>query len=215
MSKFIQVSTKAGNLRGYFVGQGPGVLVLPSWWGLNSFFVSLCDRISKEGYSALGVDYYAGKVASTIPQAENLRTSMDRSSMEKQVLEAFDWLVSKCGNSAVIGFSLGARFAYGILRARNDSLSGLIAFYGVGGGRYPGAKAPVLAHYAETDEYGAHPLAANKMRGRLEDEGVKFQSYTYPGTKHWFFEKGSPEFSKRAADEAWKRSAAFLKNVFA
>lgn len=149
MGGYRQIKTKAGDLRCYLAGIGPGVLVLPSWWGLNSFFVSLCDRLSKEGYSSLGVDYYAGKVAGTIPQAEKLRRGTNRSQMEKQVLEAFDWFAAQTGNgAAVMGFSLGARFAYGILRSRRESLKGVIVFYGVGGGRYSGAKAPVLAHYA-------------------------------------------------------------------
>ena len=215
MGEYTQIKTKGGDLRCYFVGNGPGVLVLPSWWGLNSFFVSLCERLSKEGYSALGADYYSGKVASTIPQAEKLRSAMDRSLMEKQVLEAFDWLAAKSkGGAAVMGFSLGARFVYGILRARHETLKGLIAFYGVGGGRYPGANSPVLAHYAEEDVYGAHEQAAKKMQARLEKEGVPVHSFTYPGTQHWFFEADRPEVNKKASSEAWTRSFAFLKKVF-
>ncbi len=214
MGEYTQIKTKGGNLRCYLAGKGSGVLVLPSWWGLNPFFVSVCDRLAKEGYAALGVDYYAGKLASTIPQAEKLRLEMDRSATEKQVLEAFDWIVAKSGRSAaVMGFSLGARFAYGVLRARHETLKGIITFYGVGGGRYPGASAPVLAHYAEEDVYGAHQQAAKKMQARLEAEGVRVESFTYPGTRHWFFEEGRPDFNKQAADQAWKRSLVFLNKT--
>lgn len=215
MGEFVHLQTKSGPLRGYVVGKGPGILVLPSWWGLNAFFIELCDRLAKEGFTALGMDYYDGKTASTIPQAEKLRMGLDRGQMEKQLVEAFDWLIAKTkGEAAVMGFSLGSRFAYGVLRARHAQLKGLISFYGIGGGLYPGVKTPVLAHYAETDEYGAHAQAAKKMLARLQKDGAKVQSFTYPGTKHWFFEADRAEYEKNAAGDAWTQSVDFLKKNF-
>lgn len=211
MGKIIEIDNKYGALRGYQAGKGPGVLVLPSWWGLNEFFVSLCDRLASEGFRTLGIDYYYGKVAKTIAEAEGLREKMNRSEMEKQVLEAFDGLVKDTGKAAAIGFSLGARFGYGLLRARPKTLSVLVAFYGVGGGRYEKTPASVLAHYAENDEYGAHPAAAKKMGNRLVEAGISAQSYSYPKTKHWFFEEDRPEYDKPAAKVAWDRSLKFLK----
>jgi carboxymethylenebutenolidase len=203
-----------GKLRAYVNGEGPGVLVLPSWWGLNPFFMVLCDRLANEGFTAMALNYYGGQVAETIPEAEAVREGMDRRETEKQALETFDWLVERTGGgAAVMGFSLGARSAYGILRARPDNLKGLVAFYGVGGGRYAEAKAPVVAHYAEEDEYGAHPKAAKKMQARLEEAGVAVNSYSYAGTRHWFFEEGCPQYNKEAAELAWERSLDFLKKV--
>ncbi|MBF6594572.1 MAG: hypothetical protein IVW51_09005 [Thermaceae bacterium] len=46
-------------------GQGPGILLLHAWWGLNGFFGSFVDRRAAEG---LGVclDLFGGKVAHTV-----------------------------------------------------------------------------------------------------------------------------------------------------
>ena len=30
---------------------GPGILVLPSWWGLKPFFKQVCDQLAEHGYS--------------------------------------------------------------------------------------------------------------------------------------------------------------------
>ena len=68
-----------------------------------------------------------------------------------------------------------------------------------------------MAHCAEDDQYGAHSLAAKKMETRLEDSLISIQSFTYPGTKHWFFEEDRPEYNKEAAKNAWERTRKFLK----
>jgi dienelactone hydrolase len=48
----------------------PGVLIFHAWWGLNSFFKQLSDRICSEGLVVLTPDYYQGRVASSIEHAK-------------------------------------------------------------------------------------------------------------------------------------------------
>jgi len=47
-----------------------GILVLHPWWGLNNVIKGFCDRLAENGYHALAVDLYDGKVASTVAEAE-------------------------------------------------------------------------------------------------------------------------------------------------
>lgn len=70
------VEFQAGNriAKGYLAipdrGEGPGVLVLHAWWGLNDFFKNLCDRLAGEGFAAFGPDLYDGKIAVSIEEAK-------------------------------------------------------------------------------------------------------------------------------------------------
>ena len=52
---------------------GPGVLVLPSWWGLKPFFKQVCDRLAEHGYRALAPDYYDGRIGHTIEETKALQ----------------------------------------------------------------------------------------------------------------------------------------------
>jgi len=56
---------------------GPGVLVLPSWFGLKPYFKQDCDRLAEQGYTALGLDYYNGRIGNTVEEAQVLQEEVE------------------------------------------------------------------------------------------------------------------------------------------
>src|ERR1041384_3546128 len=90
--------------------QGPGILVLPSWWGLKPFFRQVADQLAEQGYMALALDYYNGRVGTTIEEAEALskETESDMDAMSAMVKTAKDHLVSLQSGQPVgiMGFSM-------------------------------------------------------------------------------------------------------------
>lgn len=71
------------------------------------------------------------------------------------------------------------------------------------------ASAAYLCHFAEHDPFEpAASVAAMGQELRAAEKSVT--SYTYPGTRHWFFEENRPEYDAEAARVAWERTLAFL-----
>jgi carboxymethylenebutenolidase len=194
----------------------PGVLVLHAWWGLNPFIRQITDRLCTEGFVALAPDYYAGKVASSIDQAQGLKSTMDRSStyaFAKQSLEyllAYEFVLPK--GVAVIGFSLGCGPALELARTKPGTVRAVVLFYGTGGGKFDAAKADFLGHFAEDDSWGARAKKVSALKERLASSGGSVEFHTYPNTQHWFFESGRLDsYNPEAAELAWDRTIQFLK----
>jgi carboxymethylenebutenolidase len=79
---------------------------------------------------------------------------------------------------------------------------------------YPGldyskASAAYLCHFAQDDPFEPAESVA-QMEQALQAAGRPVTCYTYPGTKHWFFEDNRPEYDAEAARVAWERTIAFL-----
>ena len=53
-------------------GRKPAIVVIHEWWGLNDFAKAKADGFAKQGYVALAVDLYRGKVASDPDMAHQL-----------------------------------------------------------------------------------------------------------------------------------------------
>ncbi len=192
---------------------GPGVLVLPSWFGLKPYFKQVCDRLAEQGYTALGLDYYNGRVGRTVEEAQVLQEEVegDMDAMSAMVKRAKDHLASLQRNKpvAIVGFSMGTDWAV-ISAANEPDAAAIVLFYGGWIGDFNNMKSRVLGHYAEIDEYQS-PQRTNGMVENMKAAGVDVTIYNYPGTAHWFMEEDRPEYDPSAASLAWERTLEFLK----
>lgn len=189
-----------------------GILVLHAWWGLNDFFKYLCNKLTDEGYTVLAVDLYEGKIAKTIPEAEKLRKTVKRDAASKKFLSGLKQLQTETLKMpiAVMGFSMGAFWSLWLTEEKPKAIAATVLFYGTRGGEYASTRSAFLGHFAETDEYESES-GKKKLEKVLKATGKEVNFYTYPGTRHWFFENDRPEFNPQAADLAWKRTTEFLK----
>ncbi len=199
-------------------GSGPGVLVLHAWWGLTEPFRQVCDRLAEAGFVALALDLYHGKTTTSVEEAQTLSAALDQD-VERwhgdiaeavQVLHDTTKLANGHGKLALVGFSLGGAYALNTSVTLAQEISAVVTFYD----SYPGldyhsAKAAYLFHFAEDDPF--EPAEAGAlMEQALQAAGRPVTVFTYPGTKHWFFEENRPEYDAEAAQLSWERTIEFL-----
>jgi carboxymethylenebutenolidase len=200
-------------------GAGPGVLVLHAWWGLNDTIKSFCTRLADAGFVAFAPDLYHGQVANTIAEAETLGASLDENYLQAkaEIEAAARFLHQRTEDAhpglAVIAFSLGVYYALDLAAEQPDLIRAVVIFYGSGDGDYSNARAAYLGHFAEQDEYESR-TNIDALEESLRRAGRPTAFYHYPGTGHWFFEPDRTDaYNPAAADLAWTRTLAFLKEA--
>src|SRR6266511_4409655 len=188
------------NVCGYLAvperGEGPGVLVLHAWWGLNDTMRAVCTRLA---------------------DAETLGKALDTNHLQAkaEIADAIRFLSERAGQAdrglAVIGFSLGAYYALDLAAADPEHIRSVVIFYGTGSGDYSNSRAAYLGHFAETDEFEPQSNV-DDLEESLRRAGRPVTFYRYSGTGHWFFEPDrSQAFNPAAASLAWDRTLAFLR----
>jgi carboxymethylenebutenolidase len=198
-------------------GEGPGVLVLHAWWGLNDTIKAFCTRLAESGFLAFAPDLYHGKVADNIADAETLGQSLDSNFLQAkaEIADAVLFLDDRVGQAgqglAVIGFSLGVYYALDLAAADPEHIRSVVIFYGTGDGDYSSSRAAYLGHFAENDEFEPQSNV-DELEESLRRAGRPVTFYRYSGVGHWFFEPDvSQAYDQSAASLAWDRTLAFLK----
>ena len=211
----IQASGKTARL--YVAGEAapgmPGVVVLHPWWGLNDDVIAYADRLAAAGYAIVAPDMFGGQVATEIEDADRLSSAMSQEVGEAITIAAVDALATRVGQGAplaALGFSFGAAWAIWAPTQR-DRVGATIVYYGTWvGSVLGGAKTPVLGHFAEDDPYETAETVTEFENG-LRAAGREATIHRYPGTGHWFAEPSRDAYQPEAAELAFARTVAFLR----
>jgi carboxymethylenebutenolidase len=195
-------------------GHGPGVLVFHAWWGLNSFFLELCDRLASAGFVAFAPDLYQGRTVATIDEAEALLKQRDAAAMQAIAEGALAYLRAhpavRGDGVAALGFSMGAAWAAEMASAAPDDIPAVVLFYGTVDADFAQARAAYLCHFGENDDF--EPLdGVGQLEAGMRAAGRYVTLHIYPGAQHWFFETDRPEYDATAAELAWQRTVEFLQ----
>jgi len=198
-------------------GEGPGVLVLHAWWGLNDTMKAFCTQLAQSGFVAFAPDLYHGKVADNIADAETLGSALDANHLQAkaEIADAAMFIHERAGRSsrglAVIGFSMGAYYALDLSVTAPEHIRSVVIFYGTGPGDFSSSQAAYLGHFAENDEFEPQSNV-DDLEESLRRTGRPVTFYRYIGTGHWFFEPDRTQaYNQEAASLAWDRTLDFLR----
>jgi len=213
-------SEGAGYLARPASGQGPGVVVIQEWWGLNDQIREVCDRFAEEGFVALAPDLYRGEVTREPDEAAKLMMALNLERAAKDMVGAVDFLAGHDAVTSkgvgVIGFCMGGGLALWLATLRPEKVEAVAPYYGVipwpaAQPDYARLTAPVQGHYAELDN-SANPAAARALEEQLHGLGKTAEFFIYPGADHAFTNHHRPEvFHAEHTETAWRRTLAFFR----
>jgi len=213
--------TAAGYLATPATGTGPGVIVLQEYWGLVDHIKSIADRFAHAGFVALAPDLFHGDSTKHPDEAFRKLMALNIAQTGRELRGAADFLRAHDRVApkkvAAVGFCMGGQLALFAGCEHPDRIDAVVDFYGIHPNVEPDPtklRAPVLAHFAEKDEFV--PLDnAKALVQRLKDAGADVEAHFY-GAGHAFFNDTRPE-AYDAADSAlaWDRTIAFLRKHLA
>ena len=211
-----------GEMKGYLVrpaaagGNLGAVIVIHENRGLNPHIRDVARRIALEGFIALAPDFLS-PLGGTPSDEDKAREMFGRLAPEQTVadgLATVAYLKQIDGGNGKVG-AVGFCWGGGVvndLAVNAPDLDAAVAYYG----RQPKTEdvanihAPLLLHYAGMDERINAGIEPYKQA--LEAQGKKFTIYVYEGAQHAFNNDTSEaRYNKAAADLAWGRTIAFLK----
>jgi carboxymethylenebutenolidase len=218
------VSFKSGDetAAGFLVtpeGKGPfpAVIVIHEWWGLNDWVKDQARALAKEGYAALAVDLYRGKVTDKQEEAHQLMMGMPRDRALRDLRAAFAYLQGRADvrkdRIGAVGWCMGGGYALA-LATEEPRLAAAVSYYGTpptGATMIANIKAPVLGNYGAEDK-GPSPDQVKAFETAMKKAGKPIDVKLYEGAGHAFANPNNPwgGYREAAAKDAWGRTTAFF-----
>jgi carboxymethylenebutenolidase len=216
----VEFEANGGTATGYLAepeGEGPGVVVLQEWWGVDEHIRDICDRFAREGFVALAPDLYHGETTEQPDEAEQKMMALNMDEAEKEMRGAVDFVAAhpKCdGNVGSVGFCLGGGLSVWAAAA-NPKVGATVTFYYLmphGKPDFSKIAGPVLGHFGTNDDYISVD-DAKALEQEMQDAGVETAFEFYDGAGHAFFGDHNRigTYDAEHAQTAWRRTVDFLK----
>ena len=132
MAEMVTFASNGGRSQGYLSlpesGQGPGVIVVQEWWGLESGIKEMADRLAAAGFVALAPDLYHGELAghTEMDKAASLMTAMPPDRAARDMSGAVDYLADHPATTGerigVLGFCMGGMLSFVLAALRPDKI---------------------------------------------------------------------------------------------
>lgn len=192
----------------------PAVIVVHEWWGLNDHIKHWADRLAADGYAALAVDVYGGKIATTPEQAMEYMQAVEQPRATATMLAANAFLAKdpriQATKRGSIGWCFGGGQSLQLALAATD-LSACVMYYGrpvTDPAELKSLKAPLLAVFGNQDQ-AFPPALVDEFDKALTAAGVKHEILRYDAV-HAFANPSNPKYDLKSASDAWTHVQAFF-----
>ena len=197
-------------------GPFPALIVIHEWWGLNDWVKEQASKLAEEGYVALTVDLYRGKVAENQETAHELMRGLPEDRAKRDLKAAYAYLEGqpnvKKNRIGAIGWCMGGGYSLDVA-LQEPGLAADVINYGhlaTDTDELKKIQAPILGSFGGQD-YGIPPEDVKKFQAAMEKLGKKIDVKIYPNAGHGFENPNNKSgYRAQEAADAWQRTVAFL-----
>ena len=200
-------------------GPFPGIVVIHEWWGLNDWVKEQAGKLADQGYAALAIDLYRGKVATTPDEAHEIMRGVPEDRAARDLHAAFEYLKSqpevRKERIGSIGWCMGGGYSLDMALAEPSLAADVINYGHLAADEQSinKIKAPVLGIFGAQDR-GIPVEDVKKFGQALKQAGNKVEIVIYPNAGH-AFQNPNNKSGYRAEDaaDAWKHTVDFLAST--
>ena len=197
-------------------GPFPAIVVIHEWWGLNDWVKEQASKLAGQGYVALAIDLYRGKVATTSEEAHELSRGLPHDRATRDLLAASSYLRSlknvdpkRVGS---IGWCMGG--GYSLDLALNDpKLKAAVINYGrlaTDEASLKKINAAILGIFGGLDK-GIPVADVTTFGTQLKKLGKTVEIHVFDDAGHGFENPNNKQgYVAYAAADAWKFTVDFL-----
>jgi carboxymethylenebutenolidase len=199
------------------------VIVIHEIYGLTDWIRGVADQLAREGFIAVAPDLISGlgpggggtESAGSRDDVVKLVRGLSNAEAYARLDAVRDYAVklpAANGRSATIGFCWGGARSFGYAAAQ-PGLNAAVVYYGTSpeAGEYARIQAPVLGLYGGDDARVNATIAP--AEAEMKKLGKTYEPHVYEGAGHGFLraQEGRDGANRKATQQAWPRTIAFLK----
>jgi carboxymethylenebutenolidase len=197
-------------------GKHPAIILIHEWWGLNDWVKDQTKQFAADGYVALAVDLYRGKVGTTPDEAHILMRGLPDDRGLRDLEAAFAYLVSRpdveANKIGSIGWCMGGGWSIKLAEDQ-PKLAAFVVNYGplpTDSAIIARIKAPMLGNFG-ADDKGIPPESVRAFEAAMKTDGKHADIKIYDGAGHAFQNPNNKEgYRKEATEDADKRINSFF-----
>lgn len=194
----------------------PAIILIHEWWGLTDCLKQQAQRYATQGYVALAVDLYRGKVGTTPGEARSLMRKLPEERALQDVEAAFAYLTTRPDvdpkRIGSIGWSMGG--GWSIRLAENQpKLAAFVVNYGplpANPTLIARIRAPVLGNFGVKDK-GIPPVSVQAFEKVMNNAGKSVDIRIYQAGHGFSNPDQGRGYESEAAQDSQRQSDAFFE----
>jgi carboxymethylenebutenolidase len=220
----VQFTSSNGAVSGFLAapekpGLYPALVVIHEWWGLTDWVMEQTQKLAAQGYVALAVDLYRGKVAADPEEAHELMRALAQDRAVSDLKAAFAYLGMRKDvdrdRIGSIGWCMGGGYSLQ-LAIHEPRLAACVVNYGAlptDPNDIQQILAPVLGSFGAEDR-GITPADVQAFEKTMKGMNRRIDVKIYDGAGHAFENSTNKTgYRPEAAADAWARTVAFLNKT--